>query len=160
MTQISLRAYILGIRKLPKRQTIRKGGAQSRWSIRDGRAAEVVIGRDMESPMLFGNWAFLLHGGVIGFMKTFSERRESPKVPCSEPLDFTVLAANDLASQRIQPTVTVVDTSSGGMGLVTDKPLRLGTSCNGTTITGGAISISPSCAGPGSRPTATGQDWH
>ena len=59
-------------------------------------------------------------------MAALTEKRRFPRVPCSEPLDFTVLTAQDTQHEKIRTSGTIIDSSPAGIGLISEFPLQPG----------------------------------
>lgn len=59
-------------------------------------------------------------------MEQYREKRRFKRIPCDEPVDFTVLHMEVSEFKRVRSEGKVVDTSEGGIGVVTAFPLQPG----------------------------------
>lgn len=59
-------------------------------------------------------------------MDTYRVKRRFERVPCNNHLNFTILTASDMQYEKIRTFGTVIDSSPGGIGLVTEFPLQPG----------------------------------
>lgn len=59
-------------------------------------------------------------------MKTYPIKRRFERVPCSDPLTFTVLTSQDMQYEKIRAFGTVIDSSPAGIGLISQFPLQPG----------------------------------